>query len=292
MKDSFNMKDSIGTYKKLQVIKEVPMGVYLSVPDTLLDEDSPRERILLPSKEVPEGTEAGDLINVFIYKDSDDRPIATTLKPALTLGEFSYLKVVQVSDIGAFLSWGLLKDLFLPFKQQTCKVKEGDMILVSLYVDKSERLCATMKLYDLLLTDSDYNKEDSVTGTVYEISDRFGAFVAVDNKYSALIPKNELFKDLHVGERIHARVKNITDDGKLTLSLREKTWFQMDRDCIAIMKKLEQEGGFLPYHDKSSPEVIKKEFQMSKAAFKRAIGRLYKNKKIVISEDGIEKVQG
>ena len=249
MKTSNSTIYNIGTYQKLQVVKEVPMGVYLAIPDVLLDEDSPRERILLPKKEVPADTQVDDLIEVFIYKDSEDRPIATTLKPALTLGEFAYLKVTSVTDIGAFLSWGLLKELFLPFKEQTYKVNVGDNVLVSLYKDKSERLCATMKLYNLLLTHPDYQKDDSVNGTVYEISDRFGAFVAVDNMYSALIPKNELFKNIRVGERIHARVKEVTDDGKLTLSLREKTQFQMDRDSIIIMSKLEKAGGFLPYHD-------------------------------------------
>ena len=279
-----------GTYQKLKVIRDVPMGVYLTIPDTLLSEDTVRERILLPKKEVPEGTCVDDLIEVFIYKDSEDRPIATTLKPALTLGEFACLKVASVTDIGAFLSWGLLKDLFLPFKEQTCRVQKGDTVLVSLYLDKSERLCATMKLYNLLLTGPDYVKDDSVNGTVYEISERFGAFVAVDNRYSALIPNNELFKDIRVGDRIHARVKDVTEDGKLTLSLREKTQFQMDRDCVTIMARLDGADGFLPYHDKSSPEDIKNEFHMSKAAFKRALGRLYKNKKIIISDNGITKV--
>ena len=192
-----------------------------------------------------------------------------------------------MTPIGAFLSWGLLKDLFLPFKEQTYRVKEGDMILVSLYLDKSQRLSATMRLYNLLSTDSDYKNEDSVTGTVYELSDKYGAFVAVDNKYSALIPRDELFRDLYIGERIHARVKEVKADGKLTLSIREKIQFQMDKDSKNIMDKLEAAGGFLPYHDKSSPESIKNEFAMSKASFKRAIGRLYKEKKITISDSGI-----
>ena len=277
----------IGQMQKLQIIKEVPMGVYLSLPETIRQEDEKKELILLPKREVPEDVVVDDLIQVFVYKDSEDRPIATTAKPALTLGEFAYLKVVQSTSIGAFLSWGLMKDLFLPFKEQTYRVKENDMVLVSLYIDKSERLCATMKLYDLLQTNPSYQKEDSVTGTVYEISDNFGAFVAVDDRYSALIPKNELFKNIFIGERIHARVKEITADGKLTLSLREQTHFQMDRNCTAIMKQLNQYGGFLPFHDKSSPESIKRQFSMSKAEFKRAIGRLYKEKHITIQTDGI-----
>lgn len=276
-----------GEIQKLQVVKEVPMGVYLSLPETLRESGEPKELILLPSKEVPKDTGIDDLIEVFIYKDSEDRPIATTAKPALTLGNFAYLKVAQVNDIGAFLSWGLLKDLFMPFKEQTYCVQEGDTILVSLYLDKSDRLCATMNLYPMLHTDSDYGVEDSVNGTIYDISDKFGAFVAVDDKYSALIPSNELFRKVYIGERIHARVKEVKPDGKLTLSIREKTQIQMDRDCSIIMDHLKKHGGFLPFHDKSSPESIKREFQMSKSEFKRAIGRLYKNKLIIIGEDGI-----
>lgn len=276
-----------GQIQKLQIIKEVPMGMYLSLPETLRESDQAKELILLPKGEIPEDACLDDLIDVFIYKDSEDRRIATTLKPALTLGEFAYLKVVSVTSIGAFLSWGLKKDLFLPFKEQTHRVKEGDTILVSLYLDKSERLAATMRLYNLLSTDSDYRAEASVTGTVYDISDKFGAFVAVDNKYSALIPSNELFKDIKVGDRIHARVKEVKPDGKLTLSIREKAHFQMDKDCMIVMEHLERYGGFLPFHDKSSPESIKREFQISKAAFKRAIGRLYHQEKITITDKGI-----
>ena len=277
----------LGEVQRLQIIKHVPMGAYLSLPETLRDSSEAKELILLPKKELPDGSEAGDLIDVFIYKDSEDRPIATTAIPPLTLGTITTLKVVQSTQIGAFLSWGLMKDLFLPFKEQTYHVKEGDLVLVSLYIDKSERLCATMKLYDLLRTDSKYEKDSSVTGTVYELSDNFGAFVAVDNIYSALIPRNELFKRVYIGERIHARVKEVRDDGKLTLSLREKTQFQMDRNSVIIMENLSAHGGFLPYGDKSSPEVIRSEFEMSKSEFKRAIGRLYKDKKILIKEDGI-----
>ena len=277
----------LGEVQRLQIIKHVPMGAYLSLPETLRDSSEAKELILLPKKELPDGSEAGDLIDVFIYKDSEDRPIATTTIPPLTLGTITTLKVVQSTKIGAFLSWGLMKDLFLPFKEQTYHVKEGDLVLVSLYIDKSERLCATMKLYDLLRTDSKYERDSSVTGTVYELSDNFGAFVAVDNIYSALIPRNELFKRVSIGERIHARVKEVRDDGKLTLSLREKTQFQMDRNSVIIMENLSAHGGFLPYGDKSSPEVIRSEFEMSKSEFKRAIGRLYKDKKILIKEDGI-----
>lgn len=278
---------NLGEVQRLQLVKQVPMGAYLTLPETMRSEDEHKELILLPKREVPQDASTGDLIDVFIYKDSEDRWIATTTIPSLTLGKITTLKVVQVTKIGAFLSWGLAKDLFLPFKEQTYRVSEGDLVLVSLYIDKSDRLCATMKLYNILETDSDYTVDSSVTGTVYELSDNFGAFVAVDNRYSALIPKNELFKRVYIGQRIHARVKAVREDGKLTLSLREKTPYQMDRNSQIVMEHLTAHGGFLPFGDKSSPESIKREFEMSKSEFKRAIGRLYKNHAILIKENGI-----
>lgn len=282
---------TLGEIQRLQVVKLVPMGAYLSLPDTMRSDTEPKELILLPGKEMPEESVPGTLLDVFIYKDSEDRPIATTVIPPITLGQTAILKVVQTTDIGAFLSWGLAKDLFLPFKEQTYRVKTGDSILVSLYIDKSERLCATMKLYDILSTDSEYEEDSSVTGTIYELSDNFGAFVAVDNKYSALIPKNELFKKVYIGERIHARVKAVREDGKLTLSLREKTQYQIEHNSEIIMKHLNAHGGYLPFGDKSSPESIKREFEMSKAEFKRAIGHLYKNNNILIKDNGIHTIQ-
>ncbi len=199
------------------------------------------------------------------------------------------LTVKDVTNIGAFLDWGLAKDLFLPFKEQTTKLHAGDSVLVTLYIDKSERLCATMHVYNLLSTESNYKKGDHVHGRIYEILDSFGAFVAVDDRYSALIPHNEMTRELHVLDEIDARIKDITPEGKLTLSLQEKIKQQMGKDAELIYGRLEQAGGFLPFHDKSSPEIIKREFQMSKAAFKRAIGRLLKEKKIKQTENGIQK---
>ncbi len=276
-----------GVFQKLQVVKQVPMGVYMSLPETLRSNDETKELILLPKREVPDGTELNDLLNVFVYRDSEDRLIATTLKPYITLGEFAYLSVVSVTDIGAFLNWGLMKDLFLPFREQTCRVKKGDRILVSLYIDKSDRLCATMHLYELLLRNSPYAEDDMVEAVIYELSDNFGAFAAVDNKYSALVPKNELYQKLYVGQKIHARVKSITEDGRLTLSLRQKAHLQIEANGRIIMEHLTRHGGFLPFCDKSSPESIKREFQMSKAEFKRAIGHLYKDGSILIKDNGI-----
>ena len=275
----------LGQLQTLKVEKTVPFGVYL------IGDDPQEGRVLLPRSQVPEGTSEGDRLEVFLYKDSEDRMIATRMKPKLMLHQVGYLTVLQVGRIGAFLDWGLDKDLLLPFHEQPReRVKEGQEVLVAVYLDKSERLCATMKLYDYLSSDSPYKKNDHVRGYIYEITDSFGAFVVVDDKYSALIPHNEMNRVLNVGDEIDARVKDVQDDGKLTLSLQEKAKKQMKEDADIIFDRLESSGGFLPFHDKTNPEIIKREFGISKAAFKRAIGRLKKQGRIDIGEDGIRKI--
>lgn len=266
----------LGEKQVLTVVKVVDFGVYLG---------SDEERVLLPKKQVPEGIEVGDPVEVFLYKDSSDRMIATTNEPKITLGQLAVLEVADVGRIGAFLDWGLEKDLLLPFKEQTVKVEKGDRCLVSLYVDKSGRLCATMKVYPLLQTDSPYKKNDMVRGTVYEISREFGVFVAVDNKYSALIPRREVYGRMFIGQQIEARVTDVKADGKLDLSVRGRIPEQMDEDARIIMERISKNGGFLPFTDKAEPERIKAEFGMSKAAFKRAVGRLLKQGRITIDEN-------
>ena len=268
----------LGEKQVLTVVKVVDFGVYLG---------SDEERVLLPKKQVPAGIEIGDPIEVFLYKDSSDRMIATTKEPTVTLGKLAVLEVVDVARIGAFLDWGLEKDLLLPFKEQTVKVEKGDRCLVSLYIDKSGRLCATMKVYPLLRTDSPYGKDDTVQGTVYEISRDFGVFVAVDDQYSALIPKREVYGRMYVGQQIEARVTDVKADGKLDLSVRNKIPEQMDADAQMVLERMEKNGGMLPFTDKADPERIRSEFGMSKAAFKRAVGRLLKQRKIRIDETKI-----
>ncbi len=227
--------EELGKRRMLTVVKTVDFGIYLGTSE---------ERVLLPKKEVPKEIEIGDPVEVFLYKDSSDRLIATTTEPKITLGELAVLTVKDTGKIGAFLDWGLPKDLLLPFKEQTAKVKKGDQVLVALYVDKSERLCATMKVYEKLETDSPYKKDDHVEGIVYERSDNFGVFVAVDNKYSALIPKREAYGGhLQVGDKVHARVIKVREDGKLDLSVREKAFIQMDADAELIVKRMEEQGG-------------------------------------------------
>lgn len=268
----------LGEKQVLMMDKEVDFGVYLGTES---------EHVLLPKKQVPRGLEPGDPVEVFLYKDSRDRLIATTNEPKLTLGGLAILEVIDTGKNGAFLDWGLEKDLFLPFREQTTPVKKGDSILVSLYIDKSARLCATMKVYEKLSCDSPYQKDDMVEGIVYELSDRFGVFVAVDGKYSALIPKREVYHTYRVGETIRARVAAVKDNGKLDLSVREKAFIQMDVDAAKLVEYMEKNGGRIPFTDKASPETIRGEFEMSKNEFKRAVGRLLKEKKIEIREKDI-----
>ena len=268
----------LGKTQCLNVVKIVDFGIYLGTEE---------DKVLLPKKQVPQDIEVGDALTVFVYRDSSDRLIATTKTPKLELGQIAKLKVSEVGKIGAFLDWGLEKDLFLPFKEQTYKVKPGDECLVGLYIDKSQRLCATMKVYEYLTSDSPYQKDDQVEGIVYEVSDNFGAFVAVDGKYSALVPKREAPKSLRPGMKIHARVTEVKPDGKLNLSVREKAFIQMDKDALLVLARLEEKGGVLPFNDKADAELIRAEFDLSKNAFKRAVGHLYKERKIEIRKNSI-----
>ena len=276
----------LGEIQELKVVKKVDFGVYLAEAG-----GDPEEKVLLPKSQIPADLAVGGSIKCFLYKDSKDRLIATVNTPKLTLGEVGKCKVESVTKIGAFLEWGLEKDLFLPFHEQTFRVKPGDEVLVALYIDKSSRLCATMKIYHYLVKESPYQMEDKVEGTLYEISDNFGAFVAVDDKYSALIPKREFTKDIPVGSHISARVVEVKDDGKLTLAIREKAYMQIASDSDLVMKAIESYDGVLPFNDKASPETIRREMNMSKNEFKRAVGNLLKMGKIEITEKSIREIK-
>ena len=265
----------LGEVQELEIVKLVDFGVYLS-------EEGGEERVLLPRHDVPEGAAIGDKVRVFLYRDSKDRLIATTRTPALTLGTIAVLKVRETGKIGAFLDWGLEKDLLLPFREQTKRVHEGEECLVALYEDKSGRLCATMNVYSYLKKNSPYRPGDTVHGRIYETSRNFGIFVAVDDMYSGLIPKWEASDALRIGEVVEARVTNVKEDGKLDLSVRGKAYQQIDDDAALVMRVIEEYAGALPFGEKVSPEVIMREFGLSKAAFKRAVGRLLKEGKIEV----------
>ena len=270
----------LGKKQTLMVVKTVDFGVYLAEDKNA----GPNDRVLLPGKQVPEGTKEGDKLEVFVYKDSKDRLISTTKEPALQVGQVALLKVVQVTKIGAFLDWGLEKDLLLPYHEQTIKVREGEECLAALYIDKSSRLCATMKVYHYLSTRTPYVVGDMVKGRVYEVSERFGVFVAVDDKYSALIPAREAKGKYRPGKVLELRVTEVKEDGKMNVTDRQKAYLQIDEDAEMVMGVIEEFAGVLPFDDKASPEVIQREFGLSKASFKRAIGHLMKEGKVEIKD--------
>ena len=270
----------LGKKQTLQVVKSVDFGIYLA-EDMHADT---KHQVLLPAKQVPAGTSTGDSLEVFIYKDSRDRLIATTNEPLLTVGEAGLLKVKQVTKIGAFLDWGLEKDLLLPYHEQTTRIFEGQECLVAVYVDKSSRLCATMKVYPYLSTETPYKEGDHVRGRVYQLSDNFGVFVAVDNKYSALIPAKEASGKYRPGTVMDLRVTKVREDGKMNVSDRQEAYLQINEDAENVLEVIEEFAGVLPFDDKASPEVIKREFGLSKNAFKRAVGHLMKEGKVEIRD--------
>lgn len=272
----------LGEIQKLEIKRFTSVGAYLN------EENSEDEDILLPKSQIPEGAEIGDQVEVMVYKDSSDRIIATVNRSKLTVGQLGHLMVVSQSKIGSFLDWGLEKDLFLPFSETIGSIEKGKTYLVAVYIDKSNRLAATMKIKNLLSAESPYKENDKATGTIYSINRDIGAFVAVDDKYDGLIPKRELLGAYEVGDSIEVRINKVLEDGKLDLSLRDRSYVQMDQDSKSITLKLKEEGGSLNLNDKTSPDVIKRELGMSKAGFKRAIGRLYKEGIIEITESGIK----
>lgn len=269
----------LGKKQCLNVVKKVDFGVYLGTKE---------EHILLPKKMVPEDIEISDALEVFVYRDSSDRLIATTKEPFIQLGQLAKLKVSQVGKIGAFLDWGLEKDLFLPFKEQTTHVSEGKTYLVGLYIDKSNRLAATMRVYNMLSANHMYVKDSAVSGTVIEVKPEYGIFVAIDDKYYGMIPKNEIYGNINVGDIIYGRVSKVRDDGKIMISIRQKAYIQMEDDSKLIYNVIKEQNGSIPFTDKSDSELIKKHFNMSKNAFKRGVGRLLKEGLITIEKDCIK----
>lgn len=286
----------LGEWNLLRIDRIKDVGAYLT--------DGRGEDVLLPTRQIPEGCEIGDNVEVFLYRDSEDRMIATTHTPYITLGQVKRLKVKSVSDIGAFLDWGLSRDLFLPFKEQTVKVQQEKSYLVRLYEDKTGRLAASMKIASALRPNDMYKAGDHISGVVYNVKKDFGVFVAVyaDNAentdnienniekeiaFSGLIHSNEVFENLYVGDEVTCRVVKAREDGKLDLAMRDKIPQQMEKDAEMVLDIIKSYGGRLPFNDKADAELIKKEFGISKNAFKRAVGRLYKDRLITINEDSI-----
>lgn len=271
----------IGKWQTLKVVRSKDFGIYLA------QQEGDKDAVLLPRKQVPEGLKAGGEIEVFVYLDSSDRPIATVNHPLITLGELARLEVASVGNIGAFMNWGLEKDILMPFKEMIGKVREGRKYLVYMYMDKSNRPCVSMKLYNRLSTASPYSKGDQVEGYVYQINENMGAFIAVEDKYQGLIPKQELHKKLRVGDTLSLRISEVREDGKLNLSMNRPAYQQMEEDSEMVYQVILSYDGVLPFTDKASPEIIEREMGLSKNAFKRAVGRLLKEGRIEIHERNI-----
>ena len=264
----------------LEVFRESPHGMYL------MDEDG--FEVLLPNKYVPKDVEIDDDIEVFVFKDSEDRLTATTLRPKITLHEFGCLQVSEVTKFGAFLDWGLEKDLLVPFAEQSRKMQKGDHYIVFLYIDEqTNRLVASSKLSRFFEPEiQDIKEQDEVDLLIGHPTD-IGFNVIINNKYKGLIYKNEVFQDLRLGLRTKGYIKQIRPDHKIDVSLQKQGFQKVEPNAQKILQVLERQNGFMPLNDKSSPEEITRKLQMSKKTFKKAIGGLYKKRLIRIESDGI-----
>ncbi len=272
---------AIGLLNELEVVKEVDFGIYLDGAD--------HGEILMPKRYVPEGCKVGDRLEVFIYLDSEDRIIATSEQPFGMVGEFAKLKVVSVTGVGAFVDWGLPKDLLVPFREQQQDMEEGKSYLVYIYLDdESQRIAGTTKL-DKCVDNIpiDYEEGEEVDLIIAGQTD-LGYKAIIDNSHWGMLYKNEVFKELTTGQKLKGFIKNIREDEKIDLSLEKAGYEKIDPISESILNKLAANDGFLPLNDKSDPETIRNTFQISKKNFKKAIGTLYKHRIISIDEEGIK----
>lgn len=270
----------IGKVNHLEVVKEVDFGIYLDGGDL--------GEILMPKRYVPEGTQPEDTIDAFIYLDSEDRLVATTEKPLAMVEEFALLEVVSVTQVGAFLNWGLPKDLFVPFREQRQPMEEGKKYLVYVYVDtNTKRIAASSKIEQYLDNiPVDYDVDEEVDLIIVNETD-LGYNAIIDNSHLGVIFKNEAFQPLNPGDKIQGFIKKIRTDGKIDLCLQKSGYEKISSFADKIISELEKAKGFLPLTDKSSPEEIYKIFKFSKKNFKAAIGALYKKRMITLEENGI-----
>lgn len=272
---------TIGQYNRLTALRMTSVGMYLGD-----DEDND---VLLPNKYVPDDLREGDQIEVFIYTDSEDRPIATTLRPAVVRDTFAALKCVALSSFGAFMDWGLEKDLLVPTKAQEVPMSEGRWYVVYCGYDAdTDRLIGSSKINALVDDEApeELKEGDEVTALIYERTD-LGLNAVVNDQFRGLFYANELFKPLRIGDKVKAYVKRIREDLRVDLSLQPAGYAKVEPNAQAILDKLKAQNGFLPLTDSSDPQAVYKHLEMSKKTFKKAVGALYKDRKIVLKEDGI-----
>lgn len=271
----------IGAYNNLIVARETAIGLYL---------DDGAEGILLPKRFVPENTKVGDQLRVFVYHDSEDRVIATTQQPLGQVGDIVPLKAVTVTDQGAFLDWGLMKDIFVPKSKMLLPMRVGGIYIVYIYIDeRTGRVTATEKVAPVLSNDVLTVKEkDEVNLITYRRTD-IGYTMIINSRHTGVLHFNDIFRNIQVGDQMKGYIRSIKPGNKIDLILGTQGHTRIGGDAGKIMEMLEQQGGFLPYHDKSDPEDIYATFAMSKKAFKMAIGNLFRQKLIVITDNGIRK---
>ncbi len=274
---------NIGQQNRLKVLRFTPPGAYLGSKDG--------KEVLLPTKYIPPKLKVDDELEVFVYRDSEDRIIATTLKPHAEINQFGYLRVKDVNKFGAFLDWGIEKDLMVPFREQIGKMQTGNSYLVYVYLDpKTQRLVATQKIqahFESSSIDLEVGEEvDLLVGDETEL----GVNVVINNKYRGLVYSNEIFTDLIIGDRTKGFVKNIRSDQKIDVSLQKMGFDNLEEGAATILKTLEANKGFLALTDKSTPEDIQFHLQMSKKTFKRSLGILYKKRLVKLTEEGIKKL--
>ena len=276
----------LGQKNLLKAAWKVDFGMYL--------EGDEEGKILLPTRYVPEDLEVGDEIEVFVYLDNEERRVATTLEPKAMVGDFAYLEVAWVNEFGAFLDWGLMKDLFCPFREQKKRMETGRSYIVHVHLDEeSYRIMASAKVEKWLendkLTPDSLHVGDKVEALIWQKTD-LGFKAIIDNKYGALLYDSQVFKDIHTGDRVEAYVTKIRPDGKIDIALQQSGRQHTEDFAEQLLKYLQYRGGRCRLGDKSSAEDIKEQFGVSKKTYKRAIGDLYKRRLITINDDGIELV--
>lgn len=271
----------LGKVNKLRVLRVKEFGAFLEGGN---DTD-----ILLPQSHMPEGIKENDFIDVFIYLDSDDKLLATTKTPFAQVGEFAFLQVAEVNDFGAFLNWGLKKDLMVPFREQKRKMEKGEFYIVYIYVDKhTDRIAASSKLDKFLSNNRIIFTEGEKVNLLIAEKTELGYKAIINNTKWGMLYTNELFRDVKIGEHTEGYIKKIRLDNKIDLSMQKGGYEQIDDMSKIILTKLEENDGFIKVTDKSSPDLIKKLFNMSKKNYKKAVGSLYKQKLITLEEDGIK----
>lgn len=275
----------IGRYNTLEMLRTTSVGAFLG--------DMQGNDVLLPTKWVPEGTQIGDHLEVFVYTDSEDRPIATTLTPHATVEQFGFMHVNQVNDVGAFLDWGIEKDLFVPYREQRLKMEEGRSYVVYLYLDISTgRVAASNRVARFLDNVELTVKEGDAVNLLVMARTDMGFKVIVNHRHTGIVYANEVIRPLNVGESLEGHIRKVREDNKLDISLQPLGYAAVEPNGQVILDQLKQSMGFLPYTDKTDPETIRQKLGMSKKVFKKAVGLLYKERRLTIADDGIRLVQG